>query len=84
MGSKVKIMSAEDHDKILSMTSHLPHVIAYNIVKTAMQEDEKTKSDVIRYSAGGLRDFTRIAASDPTMWKDIFISFQKGNYSKRQ
>ena len=74
MGSKVKIMSAEDHDKILSMTSHLPHVIAYNIVKTAMQEDEKTKSDVIRYSAGGLRDFTRIAASDPTMWKDIFIS----------
>ena len=56
------------------MTSHLPHVIAYNIVKTAMQEDEKTKSDVIRYSAGGLRDFTRIAASDPTMWKDIFIS----------
>ena len=73
MGSKVKIMSAEDHDKILSLTSHLPHVIAYNIVRTAMGDDEKTKKDVIRYSAGGLRDFTRIAASNPTMWKDIFI-----------
>ena len=73
MGSKVKIMSAEDHDKILSLTSHLPHVIAYNIVKTAMGDDEKMKKDVIRYSAGGLRDFTRIAASNPIMWKDIFI-----------
>ena len=73
MGSKVKIMSAEDHDKILSLTSHLPHVIAYNIVKTAMGDDEKTKKDVVRYSAGGLRDFTRIAASNPIMWKDIFI-----------
>ena len=73
MGSKVKIMSAEDHDKILSLTSHLPHVIAYNIVKTAMGDDEKTKKDIIRYSAGGLRDFTRIAASNPIMWKDIFI-----------
>tara|TARA_B100000029_G_scaffold40163_1_gene37454 strand:- start:380 stop:1279 length:900 start_codon:yes stop_codon:yes gene_type:complete len=73
MGSKVKIMSAEDHDKILSLTSHLPHVIAYNIVKTAMSNDDRTKNDVIRYSAGGLRDFTRIAASNPTMWKDIFI-----------
>ena len=56
MGSKVKIMSAEDHDKILSLTSHLPHVIAYNIVKTAMGDDEKTKKNIIRYSAGGLRD----------------------------
>tara|TARA_B100001750_G_scaffold177967_1_gene146238 strand:- start:24 stop:923 length:900 start_codon:yes stop_codon:yes gene_type:complete len=73
MGSKVKIMSAKDHDKILSLTSHLPHVIAYNIVKTAMGDDEKTKKDIIRYSAGGLRDFTRIAASNPIMWKDIFI-----------
>ena len=73
MGSKVKIMSAGDHDKILSLTSHLPHVIAYNIVKTAMGDDEKTKKNIIRYSAGGLRDFTRIAASNPTMWKDIFI-----------
>ena len=73
MGSKVKIMSAKDHDKILSLTSHLPHVIAYNLVKTAMGDDEKTKKDIIRYSAGGLRDFTRIAASNPIMWKDIFI-----------
>ena len=73
IGSKVKIMSATDHDKILSLTSHLPHVIAYNIVKTATDNNEKLKTDVIRYSAGGLRDFTRIAASNPTMWKDIFI-----------
>ena len=73
IGSKVKIMPATDHDKILSLTSHLPHVIAYNIVKTTMDNNEKLKTDIIRYSAGGLRDFTRIAASNPTMWKDIFI-----------
>ena len=73
MGSKVKIMSAEDHDKIISLTSHLPHVIAYNIVKTVMNSDEKNKQEIVRYSAGGLRDFTRIVASDPKMWKDIFI-----------
>ena len=66
-------MSATDHDKILSLTSHLPHVIAYNIVKTTTDNNEKLKTDVIRYSAGGLRDITRIAASNPTMWKDIFI-----------
>ena len=73
MGSKIKIMSDEDHDKILSFTSHLPHAIAYNIVQTSMSNDEETKEDIIRYSAGGLRDFTRIAASDPIMWRDIFI-----------
>ena len=73
LGSKVKIMSAVEHDKILSITSHLPHVVAYNIVKTVMGYDEKIQNDIIRYSAGGLRDFTRIAASDPTMWRDIFI-----------
>ena len=73
IGSKVKIMSATDHDKILSLTSHLPHVIAYNIVKTTTDNNKKLKTDIIRYSAGGLRDFTRIAASNPTMWKDIFI-----------
>ena len=73
IGSKVKIMPATDHDKILSLVSHLPHVIAYNIVKTTTDNNEKLKTDVIRYSAGGLRDFTRIAASNPTMWKDIFI-----------
>ena len=73
LGSKIKIMSDEDHDKILTFTSHLPHVIAYNIVKTSMSNDEKVKGDIIKYSAGGLRDFTRIAASDPIMWRDIFI-----------
>jgi len=73
MGSKVKIMSDEDHDKILTFTSHLPHVVAYNIVKTSMSSNEKVKDDIIKYSAGGLRDFTRIAASDPIMWRDIFI-----------
>ena len=73
MGSKVKIMSVDEHDKILSLTSHLPHAIAYNIVRTVMGDDEKSNNDIIRYSAGGLRDFTRIAASDPNMWKDIFI-----------
>ena len=73
MGSKVKIMTDEDHDKILTFTSHLPHVIAYNIVKTSMSNDKSVKDDIIKYSAGGLRDFTRIAASDPVMWRDIFI-----------
>ena len=73
LGSKVKIMSPEEHDKILSITSHLPHVVAYNIVKTVMGYDEKIQNDIIRYSAGGLRDFTRIASSDPLMWRDIFI-----------
>ena len=74
MGSKVKIMSPDEHDKILSITSHLPHVIAYNIVKTVMGHDKKMQNDIIQYSAGGLRDFTRIAASEPTMWRDIFLS----------
>ena len=73
LGSKVKSMSFEDHDYILSLTSHLPHAVAYSIVKTAINNDDKFKDDVIQYSAGGLRDFTRIAASDPLMWKDIFI-----------
>ena len=73
LGSKIKIMSDEDHDKILTFTSHLPHVVAYNIVKTSMSHDEEVKDDIIKYSAGGLRDFTRIASSDPIMWRDIFI-----------
>ena len=73
LGSRTKSMSFEDHDHILSLTSHLPHVIAYSIVKTAINNEDKFKDDVIQYSAGGLRDFTRIAASDPLMWKDIFI-----------
>ena len=73
LGSKVKVMSFEEHDHILSLTSHLPHAIAYNIVRTAINNDNKSRQDVIQYSAGGLRDFTRIAASDPIMWRDIFI-----------
>ena len=73
IGSNVRTMSFEEHDYILSLTSHLPHAIAYNIVKTAVTNEEKIKKDVVQYSAGGLRDFTRIAASDPTMWRDIFI-----------
>ena len=88
LGSKVKSMSFEDHDYILSLTSHLPHAVAYSIVKTAINNDDKFKDDVIQYSAGGLRDFTRIAASDPLMWKDIFIDNSDNilkvldNYSK--
>ena len=73
LGSKVKLMSVDDHDYILALTSHLPHAAAYNIVKTAINTDEKFKDEIIKYSAGGLRDFTRIASSDPLMWRDIFI-----------
>jgi cyclohexadieny/prephenate dehydrogenase len=73
IGSKVKIMTAEEHDEILSLTSHLPHAIAYNIVRTVINVEDKLKQEVIQYSAGGLRDFTRIAASNPLMWRDIFL-----------
>ena len=73
LGSKVKLMSIADHDYILALTSHLPHAVAYNIVMTAINTDDKFKNEIIKYSAGGLRDFTRIASSDPLMWKDIFI-----------
>ena len=73
LGSKVKLMSIEEHDHILALTSHLPHAVAYNIVKTAINNDEKFRNEIIKYSAGGLRDFTRIASSDPLMWRDIFI-----------
>ena len=73
LGSKVKLMSIDEHDHILALTSHLPHAVAYNIVITAINTDEKFKNEIIKYSAGGLRDFTRIASSDPLMWKDIFI-----------
>ena len=73
LGSKVKLMSIDEHDHILALTSHLPHAVAYNIVKTAINVDEKSRDNIVRYSAGGLRDFTRIASSDPLMWRDIFI-----------
>ena len=73
IGSKTKTMTFEEHDHILSLTSHLPHAIAYNIVRTAINNGDKFRQEIIQYSAGGLRDFTRIAASDPIMWRDIFI-----------
>ena len=73
LGSKVKFMSFEDHDYVLSLTSHLPHAIAYSIIRTVIKNEDKFKNDIIQYSASGLRDFTRIAASDPIMWRDIFI-----------
>jgi len=81
IGSKVKIMTPEEHDEILSLTSHLPHAIAYNIVRTVMSVEDKLKQEVIQYSAGGLRDFTRIAASNPLMWRDIFLD-NSANLSK--
>ena len=71
-GSSVEIMDAEHHDLVLAVTSHLPHLIAYNIVGTAADLEAVTESEVIKYAAGGFRDFTRIAASDPAMWRDIF------------
>ena len=66
-------MSPSDHDKIMSITSHLPHLIAFTIVEMAVKYNNKVKKDLMKFSAGGFRDFTRIASSDPTMWKDIFI-----------
>ena len=81
VGSTVDIMEAKKHDHILSITSHIPHLIAYNIVNTTLDIQEEKKSDVVKYSAGGLRDFTRIAASNPIMWRDIFIQNKK-NTSK--
>jgi cyclohexadieny/prephenate dehydrogenase len=73
-GMRVVTMSADHHDKVLAMTSHLPHLIAYTIVGTATDLEESLKSEVIEFSASGFRDFTRIAASDPVMWRDIFLN----------
>ncbi|MFN3868622.1 MAG: prephenate/arogenate dehydrogenase family protein [Hyphomicrobiaceae bacterium] len=74
LGSNVEIMSPEHHDRVLAITSHLPHLIAFNIVNTAAHLERVTDSEVIKFSAGGFRDFTRIAASDPTMWRDVFLN----------
>ena len=74
LGSKVIIMDAKTHDKIFSITSHLPHLIAYNLIKTAQDFQKKQNKDVIKFSAGGLRDFSRIAASNEIMWRDIFFN----------
>lgn len=73
LGSNVDLMDAHHHDNVLAITSHLPHLIAYNIVGTASDLEQVTDSEVIKYSAGGFRDFTRIASSDPTMWRDVFL-----------
>jgi cyclohexadieny/prephenate dehydrogenase len=74
IGAKVEIMTPEHHDMVLAITSHLPHLIAYTIVGTADELAQVTSSEVIKFSAGGFRDFTRIAASDPTMWRDVFLA----------
>jgi cyclohexadieny/prephenate dehydrogenase len=73
LGSNVETMTAAHHDLVLAITSHLPHLIAYNIVGTAADLEEALRAEVIKFSAGGFRDFTRIAASDPTMWRDVFL-----------
>jgi cyclohexadieny/prephenate dehydrogenase len=73
-GSKVERMETDHHDLVLAMTSHLPHLIAYNTVATAGDMEEVTQSEVIKFSAGGFRDLTRIASSDPTMWRDVFLN----------
>ena len=79
IGSKIDIMDSKQHDFILSITSHIPHLIAYNIVNTSLNIQDENKSDIVKYSAGGLRDFTRIAASNPIMWRDVFIQNKKNN-----
>ena len=77
----MSVMSAKKHDKIFSITSHLPHLIAYNLVKSAQDFEKKQNYELIKYSAGGLRDFSRIAASNEIMWRDIFFN-NKNNISK--
>tara|TARA_B100000287_G_scaffold266263_1_gene250427 strand:+ start:51 stop:944 length:894 start_codon:yes stop_codon:yes gene_type:complete len=77
LGSKVIIMDPKSHDEIFSLTSHLPHLIAYNLIKTAQDFQRKKKKNIIKFSAGGLRDFSRIAASNEIMWRDIFFSNKK-------
>jgi len=73
LGSNVEVMTPAHHDLVLAITSHVPHLIAYNIVGTVAELEETTRSEVLKFSAGGFRDFTRIAASDPTMWRDVFL-----------
>ena len=74
LGSQVEVMTPEHHDMVLAITSHVPHLIAFNIVNTAAHLGRVTASEVVKFSAGGFRDFTRIAASDPTMWRDVFLN----------
>jgi len=77
LGSKIILMDPKDHDRIFALTSHLPHLIAYNLIKTAQDFQKKQKKNIIKYSAGGLRDFSRIAASNEIMWRDIFFNNKK-------
>jgi len=77
LGSKVILMNPQDHDKIFALTSHLPHLIAYNLIKTAQDFQKKQKQNIIKFSAGGLRDFSRIAASNEIMWRDVFFNNKK-------
>ena len=81
LGSKVVFMQEEEHDKIFSVTSHLPHLIAYNLIKTAQDFQKNNKTNIVKYSAGGLRDFSRIAASNEIMWRDVLFNNSK-NMSK--
>ena len=74
LGANVEVMTPEHHDLVLAITSHVPHLIAYNIVGTAAHLESVTQSEVMKFSAGGFRDFTRIASSDPTMWRDVFLN----------
>ena len=74
IGCNIVYMSLKEHDHIFSITSHIPHLVAYNMVKTAMNFEKKKKSNIVKFSAGGLRDFTRTAASNEVMWKDIFLN----------
>mgnify|MGYP001171739284 CR=1 FL=1 len=74
VGSNVEIMDADHHDQVLAITSHLPHLIAYSIVETATDLENDLQKEVVKFSAGGFHDFTRIAASDPTMWRDVFLN----------
>jgi cyclohexadieny/prephenate dehydrogenase len=78
LGANVETMTPDHHDLVLAITSHLPHLIAYTIVGTADELETVTRSEVLKFSAGGFRDFTRIAASDPTMWRDIFLANKDG------
>ena len=73
LGMKIEFMNAEHHDRVLAMTSHIPQLIAYSIVATTAELEENIKEEVIKYSAAGFRDFTRLAGSDPTMWRDVYL-----------
>ena len=77
LGSKVILMDPYEHDKIFALTSHLPHLVAYNLIKTAQDFQKKQKKNIIKFSAGGLRDFSRIAASNEIMWRDVFFNNKK-------